>query len=389
VVDHDTQAGQVPARCRVRQQYANALAKQDDVPLWVGKATTKEVEFELGADDAKGDDPLASSKPVRASEVEFRAVIEPKCPAPAKGAERAIDLGFRISNPTRSALLFDLNRLEAILKTADGIQIEQKGFSKDSAFAAPVQLEPGASRTVLWRGTLDHPAEVDAPRLRYVDGTAFGGIFEGLKPGKYRLSFRYEVTEQSKNTIETLYGKTPKELLTWTGTVTTDEVAFEILPAQKATDAKELRPVGLLLAELESADGATRVAATSDLFDRGNAILADLERAGAKPIAPGGTIDSRRLDVVYSLIKGLPAPRNGGFVKGSFGLHLDVLQGRDDVDRMGKQYGFALTGDFTRAGHPNCYVKVDESKRVADMMRAVLMGEPRVITLNLNYVEKR
>jgi RNA polymerase sigma factor (sigma-70 family) len=374
-------------------RYAVQYVYEEKQGGWEGRLHSNAPPFEVVAKIEK-DNSLVESKSVRLNDAEFQAAIEPRPLAPPVSGERDIDLGFRITNRTTDkALLFGLNRLEAILKSADGTAIKQLGMSKRSAFAAPVMLSPGQSQTVLWRGLLGFPnlpKDTDLFELRYTDGTAFGNRFGGLKPGKYRLSFQYEVDEQAANTLASRYGELPKAVVIWTGKVTTEEVEFEILTPAKPTDSKYLRPIGILVTELESADGATRLSATKDLFARGKDAIADLEKAGAKSLLPARPGIPRRLDVVYSLLKGLPDnPLGTGAESNCFGLHLDVLQTQADVERMGKQYGFSIRGDFSKTGSLKCFVTPEKGKKLPDVMRAVLTGEAKVITLQLNIrIEK-
>src|SRR4051812_27034505 len=85
--------------------------------------------------------------------------------------------------------------------------------------------------------------------------------------------------------------------------------------ARGVTPADELTRTGPtkmsneeLVAALEAADGSVRVAATAKLFRRGKETLPALKAVGAKQVAPvGGTVDgTRRRDLVYSLLEGLP-----------------------------------------------------------------------------------
>lgn len=146
-------------------------------------------------------------------------------------------------------------------------------------------------------------------------------------------------------------------------------------------------PVKSLVADLKSADGAKRIASTKELFRQGKGVLPDLKQAGAKQISPFGTIQTRRLDMVFSLIEGLkPSPRRAGYKSNSFGLHLENGITEDEVVQMGKKHGFVLEGEL-RNGVPNCYVRLVNGKSLAEVLRAVLTGEPKVTSVNLNYFE--
>jgi hypothetical protein len=153
---------------------------------------------------------------------------------------------------------------------------------------------------------------------------------------------------------------------------------------------QEKMPIEALIVELASKDGSKRVAATLEIFRRGKAVLPDLKKAGAKQIAPFGTIGSRRLDVVFSLIEGLPPnpPGNrGGYRSGGFGLVFEKGTSKEDVMHLGKKHGFSLSGTFRADGVPNCYVNLDHGKSLADVLRQVLTTEPKVVSVNLNYFE--
>jgi RNA polymerase sigma factor (sigma-70 family) len=360
--------------------YANSNAKQGDVPLWVGKATTEEARFEIVPAEQREAPVLEASKSVVRNDVDFQAVVEPVRPAPGAGVPQAIDLGLRLTNRGKNPLLLDLNMLWPVLKTAEGMPIAQTAVRRlRTAYAAPVVLEPGESNSVLWRGSLETVPGAEPFQLHFVEGTGFPYRFEGLRPGKYRLGFDFEVTQQAANTLAGRYGTLPRGMLVWTGKVATEEVAFTVGPTAQAADS---RPIGILVAELESADGGTRLVATKELFSRGQAAISELEKAGARVLS---TITPRRVDVVYSLLKGLP---DGNYMRNSFGIHLDALASAEDVARMGKQYGFALAGNYTKDARPNCYVTLDQGKKLTEVMQALLANEFRVVNVNLNYVEK-
>src|SRR5476651_834055 len=80
----------------------------------------------------------------------------------------------------------------------------------------------------------------------------------------------------------------------------------------------------MLINDLSSGDGGKRTAATKELFRRGKAVLPDLKKAGAKQVAPtGATLDTKRLDIVYSVIEGFPPnppDARSGYKTDSFGL---------------------------------------------------------------------
>jgi hypothetical protein len=157
-------------------------------------------------------------------------------------------------------------------------------------------------------------------------------------------------------------------------------------------DPSKPATVEKLIADLNSADGAVRTAATRELFARGKAVLPDLKKAGAKQITPFGTVDgTRRIDAVYSLIEGLQPnlPRaRAGYTSDSFGLHVAAGTTADDVAAMAKKYGFTPAGDFRADTRPNVYVKLAPGKPLEDVLKRILAEEPKATTINLNYVER-
>ncbi len=161
---------------------------------------------------------------------------------------------------------------------------------------------------------------------------------------------------------------------------------------QPAEAAPEKPTLDKLIPDLTAADAKTRVAATKELFRRDEEALPALKKAGAKQIAPsGGTTDTSRLDMVYSLIEGFPPnPPNarGGYTTDSFGLHIVPGTTAEDVAALGKTYGFKIAGPFAADGAPNCYVSLAKGACMAEVMRKLLAKEPKVATLNLNYFEK-
>ena len=94
--------------------------------------------------------------------------------------------------------------------------------------------------------------------------------------------------------------------------------------------------------------------------------------------------------MVYSLLDGLkPNPPGGraGYTKDGFGLRVGAGCALEDVKKMGGKHGFEVQGQFTPDGVPNCYVKLKAGKALADVLKAVLTGEPKVVSVNLNYFE--
>ncbi len=145
-----------------------------------------------------------------------------------------------------------------------------------------------------------------------------------------------------------------------------------------------------LVEDLTSEDGKTRVRATKAIFEQGEKAIAPLKKAGAKQITPTGTIRTRRLDMVYSLLRGLkPTPKGAkaGYMSGSFGLHVAKGVKRKDVAAMGTRYGFDPSRHFNANHRPACYVRLTKGKKLAEVIKQVLLREPTIVSVNLNYFE--
>jgi len=173
-------------------------------------------------------------------------------------------------------------------------------------------------------------------------------------------------------------------------TVTDDTAESDQTPAAAAQPSQE-ELLKELIAALERENGARRVAATKAIFELGEKALEPLKEAGAKQISPFGTIDTRRIDMVYSLLEGLrPSKPNAmaGYTQSGFGLRVDEGCTRDDVEAMGKKFGFTIEGQFTAGAAPTCYVMLKEGKKLEEVLKAVLSEETKVRSANLNYYER-
>jgi hypothetical protein len=145
-----------------------------------------------------------------------------------------------------------------------------------------------------------------------------------------------------------------------------------------ADDSKS--SVATLLQLVNGTDADARLSATRELFRRGLNVLAEMRAQGAKPMA---TIAPPRADVIYSLISG---DLNGAELD-FLGLHFDRPVTREEVREMGVRRGFELPPDFDLNGDasPVCYVRRLPDRNLASVLRDVLVSEPTVVTINLNY----
>jgi hypothetical protein len=276
---------------------------------------------------------LAESMAVRAGGVDFQAVVQRHMTAPAPGAVIPVNLGLRITNPGKKPLLFSLEgSFRYILRTPDG-----KIFSGMSLGSyrprrtPPVQVDPGKATTISLAAWLRGSRDGKSLRLRINGKDSNGWGFFDLQPGKYLVIFRYANANQQD-------GGRPL----WVGKVTTPPAKFEFVARKRQAAAK--LSLNKLIADLSSDNGGKRVTATKEVFRRGKGVLNDLKAAGAKQVAPiGGTINTRRLDMVYSLLKGLPPnlpQARAGYRTDSFGLYVEPGTTKYDLIQWGKKAGF-------------------------------------------------
>jgi hypothetical protein len=59
----------------------------------------------------------------------------------------------------------------------------------------------------------------------------------------------------------------------------------------------------------------------------------------------------------------------------------------DGVPRRQK-HDFVGENDFGPDSHPNCHVRAEQGKNLADVLKRLLCREPRVRTANLNFFER-
>jgi hypothetical protein len=176
----------------------------------------------------------------------------------------------------------------------------------------------------------------------------------------------------------------------------TEEGTVKALIKKEKKKQEEVKKMATetLIGNLTSSDGATRVAASAELFRRGKDVLPDLKKAGAKQVAPAGaTIDgTRRLDMIYSVLEGFPpnTPKTvAGYNTDAFGVHVEKGTTEDDVQAMAKRRGCALNGKFNAEFRPSCYFRLGKGHTLEKTIRQVLVSEPKVVTINLNYIERK
>lgn len=139
---------------------------------------------------------------------------------------------------------------------------------------------------------------------------------------------------------------------------------------------------------LASTDKTKRLEATKTLFKLDRQALEALTKAGATTATTEGPrgLSNRRLDMVFTLIVGLPA-KSDRYRSTSFGLFMEKDTTREQMLEMGKKYGFRVD-NFDLDHYPSCWVQLTGQGNLQQVMREVLMNEPDVITVRLNYVEQ-
>jgi RNA polymerase sigma factor (sigma-70 family) len=222
------------------------------------------------------------------------------------------------------------------------------------------------------------------PRTKEVPRALEPGGVDGSQGG-YDLTRFVDLSRPGRYTVQYFYEETGNK--TWHGRLPSNVAPFEIVARAKGIENAWVEE---LVADLASADGKRRATATAEVFRRGRHLLPALRKAGAKQIAPiGGTISTRRLDMVYSLLKGLPPNDLGarsGYHTTSFGLHLVDGTTAEEVEAMGKKCGFSPFAAPSPGAGPQCYARVAEGT-LATVLRRLLSEEPKVITVNLNYFD--
>jgi RNA polymerase sigma factor (sigma-70 family) len=160
------------------------------------------------------------SKPVRISGAEFTALAPARCVAPPAGAARDVEFALRIANVSDKREVFNL--LETVrlsLTTADGMALKWN-YDPNAVRAedGAAVLDAGRDATVRRKARLEWSGDGKTMRLGGTDARG-DWWFEGLRPGKYRLSFTFENDDEGKDQAQPF----------WVGKATTEEVEFKIL----------------------------------------------------------------------------------------------------------------------------------------------------------------
>jgi hypothetical protein len=318
-------------------------------------------------------------------------------------------MGLRLTNRGEKTLLFNLDDTVKLgLKTADGTPVKSV-VVPIRAVLRPVVLGKGETKTVYVHAKLWWTRE-KTPALHLVGTNLTGGAWQigKLASGKYLLHVEYENTEKKQADFVKRSEFQPEAgQVFWVNKATTADVAIEVVTPVKPDRDLSKVSVEDLARDLSSEDGARRVLASRELLRRrkySQDILKDLEKAGAKEVLPIVSPTekqpmTRRLDLVYSLIRGLPRvdPKSQmGIRMNRFTLRLDKGVTRAEFDRMERQYKFGLHSEKQDMFRPDaatvCDVVITEewepaartpSEKLEQAVEEILTTEPRVETISL------
>jgi hypothetical protein len=133
------------------------------------------------------------SKAVTVEGVAFQAYVQGPFVAPPPGESRPVELGLRITNSTDGALTFALmDKVWLVLETEDGRVLRMIGGRDKTRAYPPVSIAAGQSYDVPRAGRLETLELRAGLRLAGTDPSGFAWRFDGLRPGTYVLSVRYE-----------------------------------------------------------------------------------------------------------------------------------------------------------------------------------------------------
>jgi RNA polymerase sigma factor (sigma-70 family) len=323
----------------------------------------------------------ADSPPVRVEGLEFVARVPERIPFPPHGGLINVDLSLRVTNVSDKPLGVSVDDVIRpwVFNAADGKKLECSiGRDGSPRPQTPFTLAPGESWTWQPQATLGWAKDGKGLVLSGPDGRGVPGFwsFRLPKEGKYRLAIEYANTTAKQGDVPL-----------WVGKATTKEVEFEIVAPERQVSGPEVLPIEQLIADLNSADGATRVAATNEILRRGKNVLPDLQRAGARQLGRGDTA-ARRLHMVYSLLEGLPDPTpRSGYRTDRLNIYVENACTKAEVAGWGERFGFTPFDICYSSQPPHCGVLLGEGKTLPDVIHA-LMSEPKVITVHLGYWDK-
>jgi hypothetical protein len=218
-----------------------AKQKSGDAAPWVGEVVTEDVLVEVLRSTTPGfptDDEqllgaftepmrIRESKPVTKNDAKFVAVAEANWKAAETGKAVPIEIQLCITNLSKSDLIFPTSNVFGlrIINSAGKQILPGKGSGRNTTIITPPVLLPGgasyalgsagASHLFSRRAELHWDTETKACKLVYWDGSGSVFHYGPLEPGRYKLSFWYEVLKTA-------------DAATWFGNVVTDEVFIDV-----------------------------------------------------------------------------------------------------------------------------------------------------------------
>lgn len=219
--------------------------KDGDPPTWVGDVATNEVPIQVLEEFTKGRPAgeqrlrpftkpirIHESKPVTVNDAQFVVAAQAEWTGGRDRSTIPVEIQLRITNLSKTDVLFPtFDTFGVRVLNSDGETITLSGGGRSlTILTRPILLLPGASYTLgsenaphgsFRRAELRWDAKTETSELWYYDGTGSGYSFGSLKPGEYKLAFRYRVDSSGPL-------KTKQDQATWLGKVLTDPVAIQI-----------------------------------------------------------------------------------------------------------------------------------------------------------------
>ena len=217
-------------------------APKSDAIAWTGEAVLPEVVVDVLAEQIRGDtlmsvpkiaghdDPvrLIESKPVVKKDAKVVLVTQEKWRIRrGEAIPVSIVLQPQITNLGKKDVLFSTcDTLHLSLFDATGKRLEEQGGANFTRMTRPILLPAGATYAIDrdgFRGaSLRWDYQAKSTNLVYHDGTGSESVFGPLRPGRYKVAFRYYVDASGP-------AGTDRGPQAWTGHLSTPEVEVELV----------------------------------------------------------------------------------------------------------------------------------------------------------------
>ena len=199
------------------------IAFQSDI--YLGPA-----EFDIS--DKNDPEGIQASESVKVNSTEFQTVSRPKWLIPAVGARSEIQLGVKVTN--RSPTWMQVNLFDTVrVVLADGSGKEfQWMYERDRTLVPdPMVLTSRGGRTIYRNAILEWSEDGKSLSLSGGNGTGGQWHFDGLHPGKYRVHF---IMEDSDDELKSFHAFTNRHTIDfktapfWVGKAITKDLTVEI-----------------------------------------------------------------------------------------------------------------------------------------------------------------